>query len=1074
MPFLSRGRAFPANRHWTADFSLGDAARLSRAVKPYSIKEDFIMYHCHIRFYFIGRQQEVYNIMREMKPSEFFTHEFFQSEKPDGELAEKSDVIFAEVSGEESARELRGVITHNKPLFVLAEKRDMALLSEFLENITDIWTLPMTEEETRFRFLKFQQLCKRDRDSAQTSHFFDATINNVPILVWYKDRNGIHEKVNDSFCKTVRKTKEQVEGKGHAYIWDVEKDDPACIESENKVMESRSTYVSEEIIDTGEGKRVLTTYKSPLFDFDGTVMGTVGVAVDVTQEQAYKHEIERKSHTLETIFTSLDCGIICHTLDGSQIIRINRAALKILGYNSKDELVADGFDIVASSVVDDDKEMLRERIKSLSSEGDSVGVEYRVKHMGGRELHVMGNIKIIKENGELLYQRFLLDVTEQREREMSKERLHNEMIQALSLDYSLVCYFDLDSGSGRVLRCTKGKCNFTDSMRYDIIMKRYIEEYVDENDKESMRTAFDRENLKKALENKLIFSTIYKAGEEPGGEMEYFQIKVVRMGDWGDSRGVVIGFHSVDEAMRTEKEKNSLLEDALLQANNANKAKSVFLSNMSHDIRTPMNAIVGFTNLALTHIDNRVQVEEYLKKIMGSGNHLLNLINDVLDMSRIESGKMHLDENPCSLPDILHGLQNIIHANVRAKHIELHIDIINIEDEEIFCDKLRLNQVLLNLLSNSIKYTNEGGKVVVSATEIKVNSDDIACYKFVIKDNGIGMSEEFVKHIFEPFERERNSTISGIQGTGLGMAITKNIVDMMGGIIEVKSEQGKGTEVMVRFMFRLNSEEEKPRLIPELEGRSALVVCGAPAVCDDVAGMLKQMGMSAEWTASGIEALYKAQRKNYSVFVIDEKLSDMSGMEVVRRIGKENDPIIVMTAYDWTDSGEETSEGVSAFCVKPLFMSELRSCLNSIANSGDKALEPSGETVKMRSGRILMAEDNELNQEIAAAILGEAGFEMDIADNGQMAVDMLKRSEPGHYQIILMDVQMPVMNGYDATRAIRALENKELANIPILAMTANAFEEDKMMALKCGMNGHIAKPIDVEALFDTLDKVLNP
>lgn len=1031
------------------------------------------MYHCHIRFYYIGRQREVYNTIMEMSPSEFFSHEFFRSEKPDGRFAEYSDVIFAEISGEEDVRELGGLITYGKPVVVLAEKRDMALLDDYLDKITDIWFLPMSTEETRFRFLKFQRLCKRDRDSAQTSHFFDATINNVPILIWYKDKNGIHEKVNDSFCKTVHKTKEQVEGRGHAYIWDVESDDPACIESENKVMQSRTTYVSEEIIDTGEGKRVLTTYKSPLFDFDGTVMGTVGVAVDVTQEQEYKREIEKKSHTLETIFTSLDCGIICHTLDGSQIIRINRAALKILGYKSKDEMVEAGFKMVAASVADEDKEMLRERIKSLSDEGDSVDVEYRVRHADGRELHVMGSIKLIKENGELLYQRFLLDVTEQREREISRDRLQNEMIQALSLDYSVVCYFDIDSGNGRVLRCVGGRRSPSGTINFDAAIKRYIDKYVHEDDRDSFKEAFDRDNLKTALENKPIYSTIYKALAEPEGEMEYFQIKVVRVGDWEDRRGVVIGLHSVDEAMRTEKEKNSLLEDALLQANNANKAKSVFLSNMSHDIRTPMNAIVGFTNLALTHIDNRGQVEEYLKKIMGSGNHLLNLINDVLDMSRIESGKMHIDEKPCSLPEILHGLQNIVHANACAKHIELHIDTMNIEDEEIFCDKLRLNQVLLNLLSNSVKYTNEGGKVIVSATEIKVNSDDIACYKFVIKDNGIGMSEEFVSHIFEPFERERNSTISGIQGTGLGMAITKNIVDMMEGTIEVRSRQGFGTEVTVKFMFRLNSDVEKPRLIPELEGRSALVVCGTPPVCDDVAGMLRQMGLNAEWTTSGIEALYKAERENYSVFVIDEKLSDMSGMEMVRKLEREHDPIVVMTAYDWTAPENETSEGVSAFCVKPLFMSELRACLNSIVNSADKAPESRGEAVKMRSGRILMAEDNELNQEIAAAILGEAGFEMDIADNGQMAVDMLKSSEPGYYQLILMDVQMPVMNGYDATRTIRSLDDKELANIPILAMTANAFEEDKMMALECGMNGHIAKPIDIEALFDTLDKVLN-
>ena len=1031
------------------------------------------MYHCHIRFYFTGRQSEIYNTIKEMKPSECFTYEFSQSDKPDAALAANADIFFAEVCDEESARGLSELFSYKKPVIVLADKQSTPLLSDHFEDISDIWTLPMSREETVFRFSRLQRLCKKYGDFTETSNFFDATINNVPILIWYKNRDGIHEKVNDSFCRTVRKTREQVEGRGHAYIWDVEKDDPACIESENKVMETRTTCVSEEIIDTGEGKRVLTTYKSPLFDFDGTVMGTVGVAVDVTQEQKYKREIERKSHTLETIFTSLDCGIICHTLDGSQIIRINGAALRILGYNSKDDLIAAGFKTIAASVADEDKEMLRERIGSLSKEGDSVNVEYRVRHNDGSELHVIGNIKIIKENGELLYQRFLLDFTEQKTRELSKERLQNEMIQALSLDYSLVCYLDLDTDNGYVLRRSKGAMGFPVNIHFDRDMINYIDNYISEEDKENFREALNRDNLKKALENKNVFSIIYKGAPRPGAPMEYFQAKIVRMGDWTDRRGVVMGFHSVDEAMRTEKEKNNLLEDALLQANNANKAKSAFLSNMSHDIRTPMNAIVGFTNLALTHIDKREQVEEYLKKIMGSGNHLLNLINDVLDMSRIESGKMQLDEQPCSLPEILHGLQNIVHASARAKHIELHVDTVNVEDEEIFCDKLRLNQVLVNLLSNAIKYTNDGGRVNVSVTEIKVNDNGIACYKFVIADNGIGMSEDFVKHIFEPFERERNSTISGIQGTGLGMAITKNIVDMMEGTIEVKSTKGKGTEVSVRFMFRLNTEGEKPRLIPELENRKALVVCGVTSVCEDVAGMLGQIGLDAQWTASGAEALQKSQQEDHAVFVIDEKLSDMSGIELVRRLKKDNDPIIIMTAYDWTDSGEETGEGVSAFCVKPLFMSELRSCLYSLIDSGEKT-EDRGDAVKLRSGRILMAEDNELNQEIAAAILGEAGFAVEVADNGQIAVDMLERSQPGYYQIVLMDVQMPVMNGYDATKAIRALENRELANIPILAMTANAFEEDKMMALKCGMNGHIAKPIDVEALFDTLDRVLNP
>ena len=554
------------------------------------------------------------------------------------------------------------------------------------------------------------------------------------------------------------------------------------------------------------------------------------------------------------------------------------------------------------------------------------------------------------------------------------------------------------------------------------------------------------------------------------------------MGEWDKSRCAVLGFRCVDEETKNEMEKKNLLQDALLQANRASKAKSVFLSNMSHDIRTPMNAIIGFTTLAIRHIDCKEQVEEYLKKIMTSGNHLLSLINDVLDMSRIESGKMNLTEQLCSLPDILHGLRNMIQADIHTKQLELYMDAIDVENEDIYCDRLRLNQVLLNLLSNSIKYTGAGGIVSLKVVEMTNAPAGYANYEFHIRDTGIGMSEEFVSRIFEPFERERNSTISGIQGTGLGMAITKNIVDMMNGTIKVESEQGAGTEFIVSFMFRLSEESKESPAIPELKNCRALVVDDDFNTCDSVTCMLQQIGMRAEWTMSGKEAVLRTRQAvmrhdNYFVYVIDWMLPDINGVEVARRIRKETGedvPIIVMTAYDWADIEEEAKEaGITAFCSKPLFLSELRDCLYSIVNEEDgQDAGASRSQEGSRKGRILLVEDNVLNQEIAQAILEESGFSTEIADNGKIAVDMLSGSRPGYYQLVLMDIQMPVMNGHEAARAIRSLENKKLASVPILAMTANAFEEDKQEALKNGMNGHIAKPINIDALLKALDGLI--
>ena len=451
---------------------------------------------------------------------------------------------------------------------------------------------------------------------------------------------------------------------------------------------------------------------------------------------------------------------------------------------------------------------------------------------------------------------------------------------------------------------------------------------------------------------------------------------------------------------------------------------------------------------------------------------------------------MHLEESLCSLPDILHGIRSIVQADIRAKQLDFYIDAVDVLSEDIYCDRLRLNQVLLNLLGNAIKYTSAGGIISMRILEKPGAPAGYANYEFYVKDTGIGMSEEFVSHIFEPFERERNSTISRIQGTGLGMAITKNIVDMMNGSISVSSEQGVGTEFKVSLTFRLDNGPRMPQTIPALKGCRALVVDDDFNTCDSVSYMLQQIGLRAEWTLSGREAVLRTHQAvmrgdNYSVYVIDWLMPDMNGVEVARRIRKEmgeDVPIIVLTAYDWSDIEEEAREaGVTAFCCKPLFMSELRRCLCSVVDFAEELSEeiapetqkaPAQIPPQFHTGRILLAEDNELNQEIATVILTEAGFTVDVAENGQIAVEKLRAAAPGTYQLVLMDIQMPVMDGYTAARAIRSLENQEIASVPILAMTANAFEEDRRQALSCGMNGHIAKPINIETMFETLKMLL--
>lgn len=554
-----------------------------------------------------------------------------------------------------------------------------------------------------------------------------------------------------------------------------------------------------------------------------------------------------------------------------------------------------------------------------------------------------------------------------------------------------------------------------------------------------------------------------------------------------DRAGLPVQVEFVVENISAEREKEleakKALERAYETANRANASKSAFLNNMSHDIRTPMNAIVGFSAIAATHIDNKERVQDCISKITASSKHLLSIINEVLDMSRIESGKIHIQEKEANLPAVMHDFMNMIQGQIRLKGLKLYVDTLNLSHENVYADEARLHRILLNLTGNAIKFTPAGGTVSIRLSEGPQPSAQYGNYIISVKDTGIGMSREFLPHVFEPFERERTSTVSKMEGTGLGMAITKNIIEMMGGTISVVSEQGEGSLFTVELPLRLMEKQIEDPRIEGLAGLRAMVVDDDFNVCDSVSKMLNQIGMAPEWTLSGKEALLRTQsalemNRPFSVYIIDWKIPDINSMEVIcqlrQSIGSQV-PVYILTAYDYSDIEEEAKKaGVTGFCQKPLFLSQLRAAL----------LEHLGENVKCQNGpesmpneifwkkRILLVEDNELNREIAEEILTEAGFSIDTAEDGKIAVDKITSADQGAYDLILMDIQMPIMDGYEATKVIRAMPFDWIKKLPILAMTANAFEEDRKNALAAGMNGHLTKPIDTDKLFKALAKHL--
>lgn len=662
----------------------------------------------------------------------------------------------------------------------------------------------------------------------------------------------------------------------------------------------------------------------------------------------------------------------------------------------------------------------------------------------------------------------------------------NSIIEGLGTEYNTLLLLDLQTEECYTYRTDEKLAarlpveQMENRNDYTSIFAAYIKYFVHEDDRERLNREIQLEYLKERIPERGLYTVNYK--RVLGEKKEYYQISFARVAAGQVREKVVIGFRNVDDMLKKEERQEELLRNALKQAESANQAKTAFLSNMSHDIRTPMNGIIGMTAIAAAHIDDKVRVEDCLQKITAASKHLLSLINEVLDMSKIESGKVDLQEEAFHFSDLIDNLLAMTKPQLEEHKHELSVNIIDIEHEKVIGDSLRIQQAFMNLMGNAIKYTPDGGKIRLCISEKPTNQQKVGCYEIIFEDNGMGMSPEYLDKIFEPFSRAEDTRINKIQGTGLGMPITRNIVRMMGGDIEVESELGKGSRFTVTIFLKLQSEEENADY-EAFADLPVLVADDDAVACESTCVLLNNLGMKSTGVLTGREAVeaavlaHKEQRDFFAV-ILDWKMPEMDGIQTTREIRRAvgtDVPIIIISAFDWSGIEQEAlAAGANAFISKPLFKSRLVTLFGNLIGIEPKKAEkiPLLEftEIDLTGKRILLVEDNELNAEIARELLEMTHVEVEHAENGLAAVEMIENAEPDYYDLVLMDIQMPKMNGYEATRVIRAMDKQWTRRLPIIAMTANAFAEDVQAAKGAGMNEHIAKPLDLNALARVVTK----
>ncbi len=778
----------------------------------------------------------------------------------------------------------------------------------------------------------------------------------------------------------------------------------------------------------------------------------------------------KKELTSQAVLSHMPGGYHrCANADGWPFLYFGKSFEDITGW-TKEEIETDFDNLFINMVLDEDIPLCAGIIENIEKNGYSNAI-YRIKKKGGGFIWVSDSTTRVNIGNETFFQGVLADVSAQIEALEDAKAEAQQLLYAVQTTYDMVVSVNLTQNRYRLF----GKESFV--TRGDAVTGVFDEviavhhQKVTEEYQDAYINTFSREALLHAYaQGKRSVYLEYQQRDENGDPHWLSTHTMFTENPYSPDITEISISRNIDERKSKEEEQMRLLADALTLAENASRAKSDFLSRMSHDIRTPMNAVIGYATIAASHIDERERVKDCLKKILSSGEHLQGLINDVLDMSRIEAGKESLNLVRTSISEMIRTVLPMVQSQIAQKQLELYVDTIDVTDEYVYADAQKMRQLLLNILGNAVKFTSNGGRISIKIRQTPSHISNHATFTFLIRDTGIGMSKEFQSRIFDTFSQERTSTNSKQLGTGLGMAIAKSYVDMMDGTISVESEVGKGTEFAVKLDFMLQEDIEPDARLEQLHGYRALVVDDDFQSCDSVVHLLKDIGMRADFTTTAKEALFRTKMAygdgdSYFAYIIDWIMPDMNGVELVRQIRKiigDEVPIIILTAYYWGDIEEEAREaGVTAFCTKPLFASDL----TNIFLQHDTTPEVI-ETFE--NERILLVEDNDLNREIAKFMLEEIGFTVDIAFDGEDAVRAMNACEDGTYNYILMDIQMPIMDGIEATKIIRASERLYLRTVPIIALTANAFNEDVDRCISAGMNAHLAKPFKIDDITSAL------
>lgn len=787
------------------------------------------------------------------------------------------------------------------------------------------------------------------------------------------------------------------------------------------------------------------------------------------------------------LYNAVPEGIALITVEEpNRFIQLNREGMELLGYPEGTSNEAISGRSIREVILPDDHEDMDRLLDHASREGGKAGFEKRMLKNSGEVFWGAGILeKTMDENGTPVLIATFHDITAEKleeeaaERDKLQERI--TLVGAISNAYPVIIRLNLTRDTLNFIYVRQGLMTDLGSQQTYSRLYEDFSSGVHPDNRKEYASRFSLESLRESLvhnKNEVFLESKHLLAD---GEYHWISTQIIYVDNpYSDDMLAILISRRIDEQRHEEEQQRLALESALDSAKAASNAKSRFLSNMSHDIRTPMNAIIGMTAIAAAHIDDRDRVLECLKKINLSGKHLLSLINDVLDMSKIENGKLSMRDEPFNFPELVADAAELIRSQANAGRLAMDVCLSPMKHENVVGDPLRMRQVCINILSNAVKYTPPGGFVRIEAWQEESPVLGYANYVFRCTDTGVGMEPSFLEHIFQPFERARDHAGMRVAGTGLGMAITKNIIDLMNGDIHVESSPGKGSVFTISIPLKLQDAPKEQ--VPEAWlGINSLIVDDDRQTCLNAVELLRDMGLRACFVTDGETGVrYVADAKDtkdpYELIIIDWKMPGMDGVETARRIREnvgEAVPVIILTAYDWSEIECEAREaGVTAFISKPFYRSKMCYLLRGLDGSAgeDKRTE---KRLDYKGKRILLVEDNEINREIAGTLIREMGIMVEEAVDGGEAVDKVMRSEEGYYDLIFMDIQMPVMDGYQAARAIRGLERRDVSCMPIIAMTANAFEEDVRAAIRAGMNAHFSKPIDLDALESLLSRYLN-